>query len=101
MEAPRQMWCHRGSWDFYIKGSRQQEERDTGPGVSIWKLQSPPTMTHLFQEGHNIHSNKAMPSPTRPPFLISQVVLLPTDRTFKYLRWGGGGAIPSQTTTVS
>jgi hypothetical protein len=37
MAAPRKTQCWKDSYEFYIQISRQQEEKDTGPGLNILK----------------------------------------------------------------
>ena len=58
--AHRQTWCWRGSWEFYIWISRQQEESETlglawtsVPSESTPSDTLPPTQPHLLQQGHN------------------------------------------------
>jgi hypothetical protein len=81
MEAHRQTWCWRSSWEFYIWICRQQEQqRDTG---LVWAFEtSKPTLpvTHFLQQGHA--SN------------FSQIVPCPDDQAFKYRSLWGSSPLP-------
>jgi hypothetical protein len=67
--AYRQTWCWRSSWIFYIHIHRQQEERNSGPGMGFWDFKAHfqqhttsnrATPPNLFKEFHPLvikHSN--------------------------------------------
>jgi hypothetical protein len=52
MVACSQKWCWSRSWELYIWIGRQQEVRDTGPGLNIWNLKAHTPVTHFLQQGH-------------------------------------------------
>jgi len=58
MQAWRQIWCWRKSQEFYIWISKQQ--KDTGPGLSIWNLKAHPQWC--------LSSNKATPPNSATPY---------------------------------